>query len=179
MGSAAASWPTPPMKFPNSGPSSTYSGSPARSGLNLPVITPRPVPAGASFDMWHFLPSDQRQGLTQLCPRAVSCLDDAALRCTFRRWRGRPRIRDAVRWHVYWYGRVLVGLDPDPRLAKTTSSAGSANDGWIRHTDTPFPYRPRSNRMRFNFLVFNTYRCITRLTASLLIACSTSRCLVV
>ena len=118
MGSAAASWPTPPMKFPNSGPSSTYSGSPARSGLNLPVITPRPVPAGASFDMRHLLPSDQRQGLTRLCPRAVSCLDDAALRCTFRRWRGRARIRDIVRWHVYWYGRVLVGLDPDPVFPK-------------------------------------------------------------
>jgi len=99
---STASWLTPPMKFPNSGPLSTYSGSPARSGLSLPVIAPRPVPAGAMFDIWHLLPSDQRQGHTRLCPRAVS-LDDAAPWCTFRRsrWHGRPRIRDAVQWLVY------------------------------------------------------------------------------
>jgi len=45
MGSAASSL-TPPMDFPNSGPSLTYSGSLAWSDLSLPVIAPRPVPAG-------------------------------------------------------------------------------------------------------------------------------------
>jgi len=52
---AATSWATtPPMEISNSGPSSTYSGSPARSELSLPVIAPRPqhAPAGLTFDMW-------------------------------------------------------------------------------------------------------------------------------
>lgn len=51
----ATSWTTtPPMEISNSGPSSTYSGSPARSELSLPVIAPRPqhAPAGMTFDMW-------------------------------------------------------------------------------------------------------------------------------
>jgi len=47
------------MDFPNSGPSSTYSGSPAQSDLSLPVIAPRPVPAGSTFDMWHEMTSCQ------------------------------------------------------------------------------------------------------------------------
>lgn len=49
-----ASWTHIPLEFPNSGPSSTYSGSPARSDLSLPVIAPRPqhAPAGMTFDMW-------------------------------------------------------------------------------------------------------------------------------
>lgn len=43
------------MEFSNSGPSSTYSGSPAQSDLSLPLVAPRPqhAPLGTTFDMWH------------------------------------------------------------------------------------------------------------------------------
>ncbi|KAG9308230.1 hypothetical protein JVU11DRAFT_12248 [Chiua virens] len=69
-------WANTPVEFPNSGPSSTYSGSPARSDLGLPVVAPRPqhVPAGVTFDMWQEftsyhpsdckVASDQVQGLS-------------------------------------------------------------------------------------------------------------------
>ncbi|KAG8217018.1 hypothetical protein J3R82DRAFT_7334 [Butyriboletus roseoflavus] len=53
------SWNQPPMEFSNSGPSSTYSGSPARSDLSLPVIAPQPqhVPEAFTFDMWNDIAS--------------------------------------------------------------------------------------------------------------------------
>ncbi|KAI9458731.1 hypothetical protein HD554DRAFT_2138637 [Boletus coccyginus] len=56
-----ASWLTPPIDFPNSGPPSTYSGSPAQSDLGLPVVAPRPqhVPGGVTFEMWHEMTSCQ------------------------------------------------------------------------------------------------------------------------
>ena len=58
---SAASWISPSMEFPNSGPSSTYSGSPAQSDLSLPVIAPQPqhAPAGMTFEMWHDITSPQ------------------------------------------------------------------------------------------------------------------------
>ncbi|KAF9225612.1 hypothetical protein BS17DRAFT_554150 [Gyrodon lividus] len=51
----ATSWGTrTPIGCSNSQPSSTYSGSPARSELGLPVVAPRPQHASGSsaFDMW-------------------------------------------------------------------------------------------------------------------------------
>lgn len=56
---SATSWTQTPLGFSNSAPSSTYSGSPARSDLSLPVIAPQPqhVPEGFAFDMWHEIAS--------------------------------------------------------------------------------------------------------------------------
>ncbi|KAF8554149.1 hypothetical protein OG21DRAFT_1484929 [Imleria badia] len=53
--SNTASWINTPMEFANSGPSSSYSGSPAHSDLSLPVVAPRPqhAPAAMTFEMWH------------------------------------------------------------------------------------------------------------------------------
>ncbi|KAH7887204.1 hypothetical protein F5I97DRAFT_1807948 [Phlebopus sp. FC_14] len=42
----------PPMDFSHSQPSSSYSGSPARSDLSLPVAAPQPQHATAPFDAW-------------------------------------------------------------------------------------------------------------------------------
>lgn len=64
----APSWmPTPaPMEPTTSGPSSTYSGSPAHSDLSLPVVAaPRPQhapAAGLAFDMWPDLAVDGKVG---------------------------------------------------------------------------------------------------------------------
>lgn len=62
-----------PLEFPNSAPSSTYSGSPARSDLSLPVIAPQPqyVPEGLSFDMWHEIASSCQAFEAKVTPGQV------------------------------------------------------------------------------------------------------------
>lgn len=56
---STVSWNQTQIEFPDSGPSSSYSGSPARSDLSLPVIAPQPqhVPEAFTFDMWHEIAS--------------------------------------------------------------------------------------------------------------------------
>lgn len=59
LAGSAASWTNASAELTNSSPSSTYSGSPARSDLSLPVVAPRPqhVPTGATFDLWQGMAS--------------------------------------------------------------------------------------------------------------------------
>ncbi|KIJ59967.1 hypothetical protein HYDPIDRAFT_170519 [Hydnomerulius pinastri MD-312] len=77
MSNPASNWGVP-LEFSHSQPSSTYSGSPARSDLSLPLVAPRPQHATAPFDMWQDMSAQQQHfqasGMTDKISPAVQNL---------------------------------------------------------------------------------------------------------